>query len=222
MAIDKATYIAYNMKILEDKKNVKETKMNSKVLKLAPSGIPVGWMTLEEAASKMFKEQSNQTILWTMGNDAFQMRGGFNSLSGKRSMLDIPAIVAVNEAGTRGHNAMYQGFSADICKYREGMLCGYCSKPFSRGSLTIDHIFPKSRGGPLTMENSISSCVKCNNKKDNKTPEEAGMPLKLDPFVPTMAEVMYMVRMGRVLGIQKEYLVDQFRNAEKRDYLMAV
>lgn len=193
--------------------------MTSKVLKLAPSGIPVGWMSLEDAASKMFKEQENQTILWTMGDNAYKLRGGFSSLTGKRSTIDIPAIIAVNEAGTRGHNAIFQGFSADICKYREGMLCGYCENQFSRGSLTIDHIFPKSKGGPLTMENSIASCVKCNNKKADRTPEEAGMPLKLDPFVPTMAEVMFMVRMGKVLGVQKEYLMDQFKNIGKRDYL---
>ena len=72
------------------------------------------------------------------------------------------------------------------------------------------------------MENSIASCVKCNNKKADRTPEEANMPLRLDPFVPTMAEVMFMVRMGKVLGVQKEYLMEQFRNTGKRDYLQVV
>jgi 5-methylcytosine-specific restriction endonuclease McrA len=192
--------------------------MTPKVLKLAPSGIPVGWMSLEDAASKMFKD-NEASILWTLGDDAFVLRGGFNSVTGQRSKISIPAVIAVAEAGSRGHNMNFQGFSADICKYREGMSCGYCGNMFSRGSLTIDHIFPKSKGGPLTMENSIASCVKCNNKKADRTPEEANMPLILEPFVPTMAEVMYMVRMGRVLGIQEEYLAEQFQNIDKRSYL---
>lgn len=56
---------------------------------------------------------------------------------------------------------------------RDSSRCGYCGGHAD----TIDHIFPRSRGGLDTWENLISACYKCNQKKADRTPEEAGMPL---------------------------------------------
>ncbi len=65
---------------------------------------------------------------------------------------------------------------------RDGNKCGYCGK--SGNDLTIDHILPKSRGGADTWENLVTCCIRCNNKKGNKTPPEAEMPLLLKPYRP--------------------------------------
>lgn len=54
---------------------------------------------------------------------------------------------------------------------RDSSKCGYCG---SHGD-TIDHIFPRSRGGLDTWENLITACLPCNQKKRDRTPEEAGM-----------------------------------------------
>lgn len=51
---------------------------------------------------------------------------------------------------------------------------------------TIDHVVPTSRGGDNSFKNTVCSCSHCNNKiKKNHTPEEAGMKLIREPFVPT-------------------------------------
>jgi len=50
--------------------------------------------------------------------------------------------------------------------------------------LTLDHVLPKSRGGPKTWDNIVSSCHKCNEKKGARTPEEAGMKLLKEPRRP--------------------------------------
>lgn len=68
---------------------------------------------------------------------------------------------------------------------RDKNQCAYCLGPAN----TKDHIFPKSRGGEDTWMNTVASCFKCNVKKGNRTPDEANMPLKLKPFVPTWADV---------------------------------
>ena len=60
--------------------------------------------------------------------------------------------------------------------------CVYCN---SKNELTIDHVIPKSRGGKNTWENLVTCCKKCNAKKDNKTPKEAGMKLKVKLYRPT-------------------------------------
>lgn len=64
---------------------------------------------------------------------------------------------------------------------RDDYTCMYCGK---KSGLTIDHIIPKSRGGKDTWENLTTACDKCNVKKGNRTPKEANMPLKKDPYRP--------------------------------------
>lgn len=67
---------------------------------------------------------------------------------------------------------------------RDGFVCGFCG---GKGS-TIDHVLPQSRGGLDTWENLITACQPCNNRKDNMTPEEAGMPLLWQPYIPVEAD----------------------------------
>jgi hypothetical protein len=47
--------------------------------------------------------------------------------------------------------------------------------------LTIDHIVPRSRGGRTTPENLCAACFDCNQRKGDRTPEEARMPLLANP-----------------------------------------
>jgi len=50
---------------------------------------------------------------------------------------------------------------------------------------TLEHIIPVSRGGTNTFENTACACTRCNVVvKGNKTPEEAGLKLIRQPFVP--------------------------------------
>ena len=63
---------------------------------------------------------------------------------------------------------------------RDGFRCGYCSKPAS----TIDHIMPRSRGGADSWENLAACCLRCNNIKSNKTPQEMGWELRITPMQP--------------------------------------
>ena len=66
--------------------------------------------------------------------------------------------------------------------HRDNQSCQYCG---SRGDpLSIDHVIPKSRGGGDTWENVTTACLRCNVRKGNRTPKEAGMPLKRVPRRP--------------------------------------
>lgn len=65
-------------------------------------------------------------------------------------------------------------------KQRDQHCCRYCGVPVTwtdrRGPMggQFDHVEPR---GANTPENIVVACRKCNNKKNNRTPEEAGMPL---------------------------------------------
>ncbi|MBD2329111.1 HNH endonuclease [Alkalinema sp. FACHB-956] len=66
--------------------------------------------------------------------------------------------------------------------HRDGHSCQYCG--YSGDDLTLDHVIPRSRGGQDTWENIAVACVRCNVKKGNRTPKEAGMSLLKKPHKP--------------------------------------
>lgn len=85
---------------------------------------------------------------------------------------------------------------------RDGNQCQYCGRT---DGLTIDHVIPKSQGGGDTWENLVTACTRCNNKKANRTPEQAGMQLRRKPTRPT--HIMFMQRfIGNVSDAWKPYL----------------
>jgi 5-methylcytosine-specific restriction endonuclease McrA len=59
-------------------------------------------------------------------------------------------------------------------------MCAYCG---GRAE-TVDHIVPRSRGGTLTWDNAVAACIRCNHRKADRTPAEAGMHLLLTPAQP--------------------------------------
>lgn len=64
---------------------------------------------------------------------------------------------------------------------RDNHTCQYCG---NYGD-TIDHIKPKSKGGPDSWENCACACGPCNRRKNDRTPEEANMKLSRKPRKPT-------------------------------------
>ena len=65
---------------------------------------------------------------------------------------------------------------------RDRNTCQYCRAELPPRSLTLDHVTPRSRAGTSTWENLVACCFPCNNRKGNRTPQEAGMPLARRPI----------------------------------------
>jgi 5-methylcytosine-specific restriction endonuclease McrA len=92
----------------------------------------------------------------------------------------MPSVIRLN----RYVNAPYKGVNLtrqNIFK-RDNFECQYCG---TRRDLTIDHVFPRGRGGIDAWTNLVTACKKCNAKKGDFTPDEAFMPLKRKPFKPS-------------------------------------
>ena len=75
-------------------------------------------------------------------------------------------------------------FSRKLVLRRDNYTCGYCRKKFNNSSLTIDHVVPKSAGGGNSFSNCVTACLPCNSLKRNRTPEQAGMILRITPTTP--------------------------------------
>lgn len=88
-------------------------------------------------------------------------------------------------------------FSKRNVLIRDGFTCAYCGA--SAHKMTMDHIVPKSRGGPSSFENCVACCRSCNTLKGSRTPNEAHMYLHRRPIQPTISEFLRL-RLKR-LGI---------------------
>ncbi|HXN65987.1 MAG TPA: HNH endonuclease [Candidatus Acidoferrales bacterium] len=64
---------------------------------------------------------------------------------------------------------------------RDHNTCQFCGVTFPASELTLDHVLPRSRGGRSSWENLVASCYRCNNRKGDRTPEEAGLELSRRP-----------------------------------------
>ena len=94
--------------------------------------------------------------------------------------LSLPSIVKLR--GFVKHHKMDVVLSRKNLMIRDKHQCQYCNT--KKGSLTMDHVLPKHRGGMDSWENLVAACQTCNRKKGNQTPEEARMPLKRFPKKP--------------------------------------
>lgn len=70
---------------------------------------------------------------------------------------------------------------------RDRYTCAFCA---GRAS-TIDHVLPRAHGGRNSWKNTVAACSPCNNKKADRTPEQAKMPLLIRPRIPDWSELYY-------------------------------
>lgn len=51
--------------------------------------------------------------------------------------------------------------------------CYFCRVPLTRKTATLDHYYPKSKGGLTTRANTVLACLECNLNKADAVPEDA-------------------------------------------------
>lgn len=149
--------------------------------------IPVGTAKLRRAMALVkngrarVHKADDSRVLRTVGGVDFP----FPVIIVLLDFLHIPTEYAEKEFNRRG------------VLTRDNHKCGYCGGT----ATTHDHIFPKSRGGKDEWMNAIAACLRCNGKKGNRTPKEAGMPLLFKPKIPM--ELFYRSNKPRRLGKKK-------------------
>ncbi|HEU5116489.1 MAG TPA: HNH endonuclease [Isosphaeraceae bacterium] len=99
-----------------------------------------------------------------------------------RSFIEVPRIIRL-----LGYDRLPRQrvkFNRRNVFARDENRCQYCGRRLTSGQLSLDHITPRSQGGPSTWENIVCACLPCNHRKGPRTPPEAGMPLLKDPVRP--------------------------------------
>ncbi len=46
--------------------------------------------------------------------------------------------------------------------------CWYCGRDLNVDHSTLDHLIPRSKGGPNSIENYVVACHTCNRRKRNR------------------------------------------------------
>ena len=84
---------------------------------------------------------------------------------------------------------------------RDDFTCQYCGVPAEN----VDHVQPRSRGGPHCWENVVAACRRCNSRKKDRTPAEARMALPRQPYAP-QAAFWLVVAVGGLEPVWDAYL----------------
>ncbi len=186
------------------------------VLRTDVSGMPLEWIDIKRAVNLVALDQ----VSYTCGDFALTVKGGFNRTSQCQSSLEINSILA-----TRGNCQKFTKLKNNYTPplhniplfQRDNNFCLYCGTRFRAIDLSRDHVTPFSQGGENLWTNVVTSCIRCNNFKAGRTPEQAGMKLIAIPFTPTHAEYVYL--QGRqILADQMEFLKSHFpRSSPLRD-----
>lgn len=185
------------------------------ILQLDSNGQPNKWITWQDAAVYHAKG----LVSWSLGEVETVIRGGNNRLTGEQSIIRTSSIIAVKgqASGKRRHRPPSLN-NRELFR-RDRYMCAYCGGVFKELHLSRDHIIPRAKGGQDVWMNVVTACGKCNQKKDDKTLDEAGMELLYTPYVPSRAEHLILANRS-ILADQMEFLlsfVDE--NSRIREHL---
>ena len=182
--------------------------LSQQVLRTDASGIPLEWIDFREAVRIYHLGQ----VVFALGKPLYQIRGGHNAVTGRRSMVQVNSIIGTHgDSHTllRARSHYVPPLNNQTLFARDANLCMYCGEQHASRGLSRDHIIPLSRGGRDSWNNVVSACKRCNNRKAGQTPEHAGLELLAVPFTPTHAEYIYL-QGKRVLADQMEFLLAHF------------
>jgi 5-methylcytosine-specific restriction endonuclease McrA len=100
-------------------------------------------------------------------------------LHSERAVIPVPSVIRLVHFVRVPHRNRVP-LSRRAVFARDGHRCQYCN----RTAENIDHVVPRSRGGPHAWENVVASCRSCNSRKEDRLPAEAGLRLHRPPRAP--------------------------------------
>ena len=140
--------------------------LNERVLLLNQTYEPLGTVSVARA------------IVMTFKNTVFvEECDGDRVLRSAHDEFPVPSVIRRRTYINVRRRREQSGMKRLRIYMRDKFRCQYCGEKKGAGELTLDHILPRSRGGDNSLLNIVTACLKCNNRKSNRTPREARMPL---------------------------------------------
>ena len=140
--------------------------LNGRVLLLNQTYEPLGTVSVARAIIMTFKD----TV-------AVEEWDGDRVLHSAHAEFRVPSVVRRRTYINVRRRREQSGMKRLRIFMRDKFRCQYCGDKKGVAQLTLDHILPRSRGGDNSPVNVVTACIACNNRKGNRTPQEARMPL---------------------------------------------
>lgn len=179
--------------------------MEARILRLNAAGQPLEWIDWQVAVCLYARD----LVTWSLGGVVRKIHGGHSHLTGRRSCIEVPAIVACGGARLAPMR-LVPPLNNPALFARDNHQCQYCGRCFSGRELSRDHVLPRSRGGKDRWINVVAACKRCNQRKGNWLLEEIDMELIALPYCPNAAEYLALINGSRLREDQAEYLRPQF------------
>jgi len=140
--------------------------INGRVLLLNQTYEPLGTVSVARAVIMTFK---NTVTVEELDGDRV--------LRSAQAVFPVPSVIRRRTYINVRRRREASGMKRLRIYMRDKFRCQYCAEKKGAAELTLDHIMPRSRGGDNSPLNIVTACVRCNNRKGNRTPDEARMPL---------------------------------------------
>jgi 5-methylcytosine-specific restriction endonuclease McrA len=136
---------------------------------------------------------AERAICEVMANKAFQVEKSGSIARSQHVTVDIPLVIQYLKFQRPSKKSRSLALTPRNVCARDRWECAYQRPDVCLGkATTIDHIQPKSKGGPNTWENVVAACKRCNQLKGSKTLDELGWEIHTKPWRPigTAARVL--------------------------------
>ncbi|MBI4879058.1 MAG: HNH endonuclease [Planctomycetes bacterium] len=99
---------------------------------------------------------------------------------------------------------------------RDRYTCQYCGGKPGSENLSIDHVIPRSSGGPTGWSNCVLACLSCNVRKANRMPADAGLTLLRKPSRPRWVPQVTLPE-GLIKKSWPQFVSDRYWEVELTD-----
>jgi 5-methylcytosine-specific restriction endonuclease McrA len=162
------------------------------VLVLNASYEPINVCTVRRAAVLILK------------NRAEVLEKGDWALHAESLTLDRPVVIRLLTYVRIPRDAHRRKITRRAVFARDRWTCQYCGH--ERGNLTVDHVIPRSKGGPSTWDNIVTCCAPCNRRKGDRLPAQANMVPVRKPKAPN-STIFIHVAAPSIPAAWEQYLV---------------
>jgi 5-methylcytosine-specific restriction endonuclease McrA len=161
--------------------------LNEPVLVLNRSWRPTIFLPVQTAVVTAMRDQAavldpETCYLMTFDEWVKHEPVGHDWIRTSTGRIAAPQVIVLKKYGETPPKRV--SFSKPGVHRRDDYTCQYCGVRLPQRDLQLEHVVPRSRGGQTTWENTVAACGDCNQRKSNKTPQEAGMKLRRKPGRP--------------------------------------
>lgn len=170
-----------------------------------PSGVPrptvsLPVLVLNASMEPLSIVSTRRAVVLTLADKAEVVHEDGRWLRSASLSLRAPTVVRLQRM-VRVPPRRRAGLSRRAVLLRDGQRCQYCGG----AAEDVDHVVPRSKGGRHAWENVVAACRRCNSRKQDRSPREAGLTLARDPAAPPPA-FWLLARVGELDEDWRAYL----------------